>query len=110
MRLLTSRFDRGERREISWNVIRIERFDVHFNQADEGTIKVWPIAAAAIHDHADSNHIAAVLADDVDRLLNAASACDHIFRDYEPFTGLDRKSATQDKTARIFLGKDVAFS
>ena len=96
--------------EVRRQLIRGKRFDVHFDEADKGTTEIGMLSAAAIDDHADRRHDAAVRADDVDRFLDASAASDDVFGDDETFVRRNRKAASQDQAAGVFLGEDVALS
>src|SRR5690606_26830457 len=62
---------------------------------------------AAIDERNDRRHHAAVLAHDVDRLLHAAAAGHHVFRDDEALSLLDREATTQDELPFLLLDEDV---
>ena len=90
-------------------MIRVERRNVHLHQADKWAAEIRPVTAAAIDDHSDGRDDAAVLPNDVDRLLYAATPGDHVFGHDEPLVRRDCKTASQDQPAGFLLRKDVPF-
>lgn len=103
-------FDRGNPGEISRQIISGKIFDVHFDEADEGTAKIGPFPAAAVDDDGDGDDPAAMGADDVDGFLDPSTAGHDIFGDNESLVRSNLESPAQDQAAaRVFFRKNVAF-
>jgi hypothetical protein len=90
-------------------VVGCESLDVHFDQADERTTVIRPLAPAAIDNDADAGDFAAVGVDDIDRFLHAPTASHDVFGHNEPFVRPNLETAPQDEAAGFFLNEDVAF-
>src|SRR5438105_3236777 len=108
--LFASWFDRRDPGEIGRKFFRLECLNVHFHEADEWATEVWFIGVAAVDDYADCRDNSAMLANDVDCLLNPSAARDDVLGDNKLFTLVDPKSAAQGESARFFLDKYVAFA
>lgn len=109
LHLFTAWFNGRDFREIGRKLVHFERFDIHLDQADERTTKIWLGFAAAIDNYADSGSDPAMEANDVDRFLDATAARDHVFGDNETFVLVDLESAAQREAAGFFLDKNVTF-
>lgn len=83
--LLAARFNRGNSRQIGGQIICLEVFDVHFDQANKGAAKVSPVPATSIDDHRDTGHNPTVGSHNLDRFLDPSAARDHILGHDEPF-------------------------
>lgn len=109
--LLTARLDGGNCSQILREIGRIESFDVHLNERNERAPEIGKQAGTAVHDRAGGNDDAAVVADDLDGLLNAAATGDDILSDHEALAGGDLKTSAQDESAvAVFFHKDVFFA
>ncbi len=108
--LLAAGLNHGHRSEIGWNSIGFECLNVHFYEAHKWAAKIRPIATAAIDEHADGRNDPAVIAHDIDGLLDSSAARHDVLCDDEVLGALDLETAAQHQTARILLDKDVAFA
>ncbi len=99
----------GIPRQIGRQIICLKGFDVHFDQADKRTAKIRPFPAAAIDDHPDGGDVSSVRSHNIDGLLHASAARDHVFGHDEPFVWRDLESPPQHQPARFFLREDVPF-
>ena len=54
-------------RQIGWQVICLEGFDVHFDQADQRIAKFGPFPVVSIDHHSDGGNIPTVRSHNVDR-------------------------------------------
>jgi hypothetical protein len=91
-------------------LISSEGLNFHFDKTKERTAEIRPFPATAINDDSDSDHLAAVLTDNVDCLLDPAAAGDHVLRHQETFTLSDLKSAPENKSTPTFLREDMPFA
>jgi hypothetical protein len=107
--LLTAGFDGRSVCKIGRDLVGCEGLDVHFDQTDERTTVIRPLAAAAIDNDADPRNFSAVRADDIDGFLDAPAAGHHILGHNEPFVRPDLKTAPQGETAGFFFHEDMAF-
>jgi hypothetical protein len=97
--------------QVSGNVIRCECFHIHLHQGNEGTSKIWKLAAAAIDDRACRYDDSTMVANDLDRLLNPTSARYDILRHDEALSGADFESSPQNESSiSILLNKDVSLA
>src|SRR4051794_13818363 len=64
--LFASRLDGRRRLQIARQLVRLECFDVHLDEAGKGAAEVWPVTAAAIDDDSDPGDGSAMSADNVD--------------------------------------------
>ena len=108
--LFAARLHRWRIRKVGRQLVGLEGLDVHLDEADEGTTEVRPLSAAAIDDHTDARDRSTVLTHDVDCLLNASTARDHVLRDDKAFPGRDGEAAAQNQTAGVFFNENVAFT
>jgi hypothetical protein len=105
---LAARFDGTDIRKIGGDVVGCESLNVHFDQADERTTVIGPLAPAAIDDDADAGDFPAVRMDDIDRFLDAPPTGHHVFSHNEPFVRPNLKTAPQDEAPSFFFHEDVA--
>jgi hypothetical protein len=78
------------------------------NQGDEGTSKIWKLAATAIDDRACRYDDSTMVANDLDRLLNPTSTSHDILRHDEALSWADFESSPQNESSiSILLNKDV---
>jgi len=96
--------------QISGNLIRLEGLDVHLDERHKGTSEVREGASAAIYDGASGDDYAAVVLNDLDRLLDASSASDHVFGDDESLAGSNGEAAQDEAAIAVFLDEDVALT
>ncbi len=109
--LLAARLDGGNCSQILREIGRIESFDVHLNERNERAPEIGKQAGTAVHDRAGGNDDAAVVAYDLDGLLNASATGDDILSDHEALTGGDLKTPAQDESAvAVFFHEDVFFT
>src|SRR5206468_6390912 len=80
-----ARFDRWNLRQIGRHVVCPKGFDVHFDQADKWTAKIRPFPAAAVNDHPDSDHTAAVRSHDIECFLYPSTARHYVLGHDESF-------------------------
>jgi hypothetical protein len=106
---LAARLDRGNLRQIGRQVIRLEGFDVHFDEADKRTAKVRPFPAASIDDHSDGGNLPTVRSHNLDRFLHPSAARDHVFGHNEPFVRPNLESPSQRQPAGFFFYENVPF-
>lgn len=105
--LFASRFNGLSSGEIRRKVIRVEGFDVEFNQADEWGAKIRELSTTSVYEGGDSDDFTAARADDVEGFLNAAASGDDVFDDEETVSWVDFEAASEDETAFLFFSKDV---
>jgi hypothetical protein len=84
-----------------------ESLGVELDQRNKRAPEVRQIASTAIDERGDGCDYTAMLANDIDRFLHAASAGYDIFRDDEAAAWCDFESATQDEFAVLLFRKDV---
>ena len=68
------------------------------------------MAAAAVHDDADSRDLPAVGTDNVNGFLDAAAARDNVLRNDEPLVRCDLEAATENEPALVLLHENVALT
>jgi hypothetical protein len=107
---LTAWLHCGNTGQILRHLVGLERFHVHFDQADEWATIIWPLTAASIDDYPDAGDLAAALPHNVDRFLNPPATGDDVFRHNNPLVRPDLETAPEDEAARVFFREDVAFS
>lgn len=91
--LFAAGFDSRNGGQIGREVVRLEGFDVHLHERDEGAAEVGEGSAAAVHDGSGGLDDAAVVADDLDGFLHAAAAGDDVLGDKKFFAGGDGEAA-----------------
>ena len=111
VRLFAARLDRRRVFQILGEVGGIEGFDIHLNEGNERAPEVGERPSAAVHDGTCGGDDSAVVTDDLNGFLNAASAGDDILSDNETLAGLDLKPAAQDESARaVLFNEDMFFA
>jgi hypothetical protein len=81
------------------------------HQGDEGTSKIWKLAATAIDDRSCRYDDSPMVANDLDRFLNPTASGHDILRHDEALSGADFESAPQHESSiSILLDEDVAFA
>jgi len=93
--------------EIRREIIGVKRFDVQFDEAEQGDVEVH-FAVGAIHDHGDAEDVALVSANDVDGFLCAAAFGDDVLDDQNLFARGDFETAAKNEFPFLFLDKDEA--
>jgi hypothetical protein len=109
-RLQAPGFHRGNFFEIGGKFVRLESFDVHLDQADEGTTEIRFVLAAAIDNHAGRGNDSAVRPDNIDCFLDTAAPRHHIFSYDKAFAFFYFESPTQNESTRFFFGENVTLS
>jgi len=78
------------------------------NQRNKRAAKIGELSAATVHNGSRGDDLAAVVADDLDCFLHAASACDDILGYKETLARVDFKTSAQDESAAsVLFGEDV---
>ena len=109
--LLAAWLDGGGRPQILWEIRRIECFDIHLNERNEWAAEIRELAGTTVHNRSGGDDDAAVVAYDLDGLLNASATGDDILGDEEALTGGDLKTSAQDESAvAVFFHEDVFFT
>jgi len=108
--LFAARLDGWRAFQIGWDLIGREGFDIHLDKGHEWTSKVGEGASAAIHDRAGGHDDAAVIANDLNGLLDATAPGDDVFGDDEFLAGRDGEAAEDESAIAVFFDEDVAFA
>jgi hypothetical protein len=109
--LFAAWLDGGGRPQILGEIGGIESFDIHLNERNERAPEVRELAGTTVHNRPGGGDDAAVVADDLDGLLNAAATGDDILGDDETLAGGDLKTSAQDESAvAVFFHEDVFFA
>ena len=103
--LFAARFDRRDRRQVRWQFVRLEYFNLERYQAGKGDAEIHR-AVGTVHDRGDSGNVASVRADYINRLLDAATLGHHVLDDEDFFAGCNFESAPQHELAFLFFRKD----
>jgi hypothetical protein len=109
--LFAAGFDSGSAFQILGQVCGIECLDIHLDKGNEGASEVGKLAVAAVYDGPGGCDDSAMVADDLNGFLDAATAGDDILGDNETLAGLDLKTPAEDESAgAVFFNEDVFFA